>query len=140
MDLLKTIFTFGTPSFFELSQRIRLNIFEQAAKEDIPGIVFTFVYEKLTDDLFIERLLELVTSNGGRIVFIQIYCERDELLRRVTQESRKKFQKVKSEKSLLAILDAHDQMSSIDFVESHKIDSTHLTVAETASRVLQVIQ
>lgn len=78
--MLKSVFTFGTPDFFRLSQKIRLDIFEQAAKENIPGIVFTFIYEKNADDEFIRSLLERVTSNGGEVAFIQIYCEKEKLL------------------------------------------------------------
>ncbi len=140
IDLLKSVFIYGTPDFFRLSQQIRLDIFEQAAKENIPGIVFTFVYEKNTDDDFIRRLLDGVTSNGGQVVFIQIYCEKEELLKRVTEESRKQFQKVKSEEGLLKTLAEGDQMSSIDFVESHKIDSTHLTAEQTISKVLEIVE
>lgn len=140
VDLLKSVFTFGTPDFFRLSQKMRLDIFEQAAKENIPGVIFTFVYEKKSDDDFIKKLLETVTSNGGEVVFIQIYCEKEELLKRVKEESRKQFHKVKSEEGLLKTLAHGDQMSSIDFVDSTKIDSTNLTAEETISKVLDVIK
>ena len=117
-----------------------MDIFEEAAKQNLPGIVFTFVYEKIIDDHFIKQLLERVTSYGGEVVFIQIYCDKEELLKRVTEESRKQFQKVKSEEMLLKTLEEHDQMSSLDFVQSYKIDSTHLTVEETISKALEIIK
>ena len=140
VDLLKSIFTFGTPEFFRLGQKICLDIFEQAAKENIPGVVFTFVYEKNTDDDFVRRLLERVEPHGGEIIFIQIYCEQEELLKRVKEDSRKQFQKVKSEEGLLKTLAGGNQISSIDFVDSTKIDSTHLTVEETVASVLDVLK
>ena len=139
VDLLQSVFTFGTPDFFRLSQKIRLDIFEQAAKENRPGVIFTFVYAKNADDDFIKQLLDRVTSNGGEVVFIQIYCEKEELLKRVKEESRQQFQKVKSEEGLLKTLSDGDQISTIDFVTSTKIDSTHLTVEETISKVLDVV-
>ena len=140
VDLLKTIFTFGTPDFFRLSQKIRLDIFEQAAKENIPGVIFTFVYAKGTDDDFIKQLIKTVTSNGGEIVFIQIYCEKEKLLQRVTEESRKQFHKMKSTETLSQALSEKDWVSSIDFVESTKIDSTHLTVDETVAKALEIVE
>lgn len=140
VDLLKSVFTFGTPDFFRLSQKMRLDIFEQAAKENIPGVIFTFVYQKKTDDDFIKKLLDAVESNGGKVVFIQIYCEKEELLKRVTEESRKQFHKMKSAETLSQNLSEKDWISSIDFVESTKIDSTHLTPEETISKVLDVIK
>jgi shikimate kinase len=139
VDLLKSVFTFGTPDFFRLSQKIRLDIFEQAAKENI-SIIFTYVYGKDKDDDFIKRMLQTVTSNGGEVVFIQIYCEKEELLKRVKEDSRKQFHKLNSEEKLLETLLRGDCMSSIDFVESAKIDSTHLSVDETVARALEIIQ
>lgn len=139
VDLLKSVFEFGTPEFFRLSQNIRLDIFEQAAKLDVPGIVFTFVYEKPTDNDFVRRLVERIKSHGSEIIFIQIYCEKEVLLQRVTQESRKQFRKLKTQAGLLNTLAGGDQTSAIDIVESSKIDSTHLTVNETVACVLAII-
>jgi hypothetical protein len=45
-----------------------------------------------------------------------------------------------SEEKLLETLLGGDCMSSIDFVESAKIDSTHLSVDETVARALEIIQ
>ncbi|MDE1924962.1 MAG: phosphotransferase [Patescibacteria group bacterium] len=140
IDLLKSVFEFGTPDFFRLSQKMRLDIFEQAAKEGIPGVIFTFVYEKPSDDGFIKQLIECVEGNGGKVFFIQIYCEKEELLKRVKEESRKQFHKVKSEEGLLKTLADGNQTSSIDFVDSKKIDSTHLSVEQTVSTVLSIIE
>jgi shikimate kinase len=140
VDLLKTIFEYGTLGFFELSQKIRLDVFEEAAKQNIPGMVFTFVYEKNTDDTFIKELLEQVTKYGGEVTFIQIYCEKEVLLQRVKEDSRKEFQKVKSEEALQNTLSNSDQMSSISFVASTRIDNTHLSAEEAVQKVLEIIK
>jgi len=137
IDLLKSVFEFGSPGFFKLSMEMRLDIFELAAKQNIPGIIFTYVYEKDKDDHFIHSLLEKVIDNGGEVQFFQIYCEKEELLKRVHEESRKKFQKVKSEEGLLKILGEGDMTSPISFVKSTRIDNTHLSVEETLQRVVQ---
>jgi len=140
IDLLKSVFEFGTPEFFRLSQNMRLDIFEEAAKQNIPGIIFTYVYEKDADDHFIRNLLERVVKNNGEVQFIQLYCDKNELLKRVTEESRKMFQKVKSEEGLIKTLEAGDQISAISFVKSTKIDNTHLSVEETLQKVLEILE
>ena len=139
VDLLKSVFTFGTENFFQLSQNIRLEILEQAAKENIPGIVFTFVYNKNNDDGFIRDLLERVTSQGGEVIFIQIYCEQEELLKRVEEESRRQFQKITSKEGLAEMLASDDLISSIDFVNGTKIDTTHLTPQEAIAQALDIL-
>lgn len=139
IDLLKTIFQFGAPGFFPLSQKIRLAIFEEAAKQNIPGIIFTFVYAKDTDDPFIRDVLERVTKYGGDVQFIQIYCEKEELLKRVKEESRNAFQKIKTEESLEAMLAKEDLFSAIPFVESTTINTTHLTIDEAVQKAYQAV-
>ena len=120
--------------------KIRLDIFEKAAKENISGMIFTYVYEKDSDDSFVKQVLEKVNSNGGEIIFIQIYCDKKTLLKRVKEDSRKQFQKVKTEEELLEMLTHGDLLSSIPFVQNHKIDNTNLTVEETVRRVLTLIK
>lgn len=139
VDLLKTIFQFGAPGFFPLSQKIRLDIFEEAAKQDIPGIIFTFVYAKGTDDPFIHEVIERVTKYGGDVQFIQIYCEKEELLKRVTGESRKQFQKIKTEEGLEALLAREDLVSAIPFVKSITIDTTHVSIDEAVQKAYEAI-
>jgi len=140
IDLLKSLLSFGTPSFFRLSQQFRLDILEQAAKENVPGVVFTFVYEKGADDDFVHQLRQRVHANGGEILFIQLACDRPELLQRVKGDSRRQFQKVKTEEGLLRALAEGDQTSSIALVDSVKIDSTRLTAEQTVSEVLKIVQ
>jgi len=140
IDLLKSIFEYGSPGFFKLNQNMRLDVFEAAAKQNIPGIIFTYVYDKDSDDEFIHEVINRVEKNGGEVKFIQLYCDIGVLLKRVKEESRKQFQKVKSEEGLLNSLSEADQMSSISFVENHKIDSTHLSIEETVKRAVEAIK
>jgi shikimate kinase len=139
VDLLRSVFEFGAPGFFELSRKMRLQIFEEAARQNIPGIVFTYVYEKDEDDPFIREVLEKVTAAGGEVKFVQIYCEKEELLKRVKEESRKEFRKIKTEEGLLQQL-KEDITSPILFVDSVKVDTTHLSVAESLAKVMEAIK
>ncbi len=140
VDLAKGVFDYGTKAFWELVHKIRLDIFEKAAKENISGMVFTYVYEKDSDDSFVKQVLEKVNSNGGEIIFVQIYCDKETLLERVKEDSRKQFQKVKTEKGLLEMLNHGDLFSEIPFVENNIIDNTNLTVEETVQKVLTLIK
>jgi len=139
VDLAKGVFDYGTKAFWELVHKIRLDIFEKAAKENISGMIFTYVYEKDNDDSFVKQVLEKVNSNGGEIIFIQIYCDKETLLKRVKEDSRKQFQKVKTEEELLEMLTHGDLFSEIPFVENNIIDNTNLTVDETITKALEYV-
>jgi dephospho-CoA kinase len=139
-DLLKSVFTWGTPEFFRLSQKIRIEIIEEAAKQNIAGIIHTFVYEKEADDNFVKNMIEAVLKNNGEVKFIQIYCEQEQLLKRVTEDSRNKFQKVRTVENLQKTLEERDLVSPIGFVDSIKIDNTFLSIDETVKKVLDIIK
>ncbi|MEK7551499.1 MAG: AAA family ATPase [Patescibacteria group bacterium] len=140
VDLAKGVFDYGTKAFWELVHKTRLDIFEKAAKENISGMIFTYVYEKDNDDSFVKQALEKINSNGGEIIFIQIYCNKKTLLKRVKEDSRKQFQKVKTEEGLLEMLSHGDLFSEIPFVENNIIDNTNLTVEKTVQKVLTLIK
>ncbi|HEU4798188.1 MAG TPA: AAA family ATPase [bacterium] len=52
IDLVRSIFDWGQGPFFSLVDRYRVELIEAAAKANIPGVIFTFVYAKDQDDGF----------------------------------------------------------------------------------------
>ncbi len=141
VDLLKELLQFGTPEFFELNQQIKLDLLEATAKQKlIEGIIYTFVYDKKTDNPFIKKLEEISNRQNIDLQFVQIYCEKEELLKRVTEESRKEYKKVHSAEGLSKYLETGDFLSEIPDVDNKKIDSTYLTAEETAAQVLTYIK
>lgn len=139
VDLLKNILKFGTKAFFEVNQKIKLDILEAAAKQGVDGIIYTFVYDKTTDNPFIDRLKEIAARHNISIKFLQVYCEKEALLKRVTAESRKQYKKIQSVEGLSRYLESGDFLSTIDKVDSIKVDNTILSVEETVELVLKSI-
>ncbi len=142
VNLLTEFFEFGTPGFFALSDKIRLDIFAEAAKQNIPGMVFMWVYNNDTekDQDFIKDIIGVVTKNGGEVRFVQLYCEKDELLKRVGAESRKPLQKLTSQEELAKLLDKGFYTSAIPGVDSVRVDTTHLSVEETFNKVWEAVK
>ena len=140
VDMLKQLFEFGTPGFFELSDKIRLDVFEEAAKQNISGMIFTFVYHKEAGDGFVRNIIERVRKYGGEVKFIQIYCDKNELIKRVGQEQRIQAKKMVSSEKLLNMFDRGDFQSAISFVESTCIDNTSLSIEETLEKVIAALE
>ncbi len=139
VDLLKIFLEFGTPEFFELNQKMKLDILEAAAKQGVDGIIYTFVYDRTTDNPFVVKLKNLAERQNISIKFLQIYCEKKELLKRVTMESRKAYKKVQSVEGLSRYLDSGDFVSPIDNVDSIKVDSSNLSIESTVELVISSI-
>jgi len=139
VDLLKNILKFGTKAFFEVNQKIKLDILEAAAKQGVEGIIYTFVYDRTTDNPFIAKLKVIAERQNISIKFLQLYCKKEELFKRVIAESRKQYKKVQSIERLSSYLENGDFLSPIDNVDSIKVDNTVLSVEETIELVLKSV-
>ncbi len=140
IDVVKPIIDFGAPGFFELSDKIRLDVFEEAAKQNIPGIVFTFVYRKKDDHKFVNDIVSSMAKYNAEVVFVQIHCDKEVLTQRVSSDQRKDMNKLTSSDELLALMDSDDFQSEIPNVNSHKIDNTNLTVEEAVEKISDIIR
>jgi adenylate kinase len=96
VDLLLSVFEFGTAQFVELRESIWLSVFEQACRAGLPGLVFTFNAENTVRQSFIPKLQETVAANGGAICFVALVCDEDELQRRMDTPSRRQYTKLTS--------------------------------------------
>jgi hypothetical protein len=96
VDLLLSVFDFGTPAFVQLREDIWLSVFDQACRAQLPGLIFTFAPEPTVRPSFIPEALRLVTTAKGEINFIELVCPLPELKRRIDSPSRLQFQKLTS--------------------------------------------
>lgn len=135
IDLLKTVLSFGTDTFFELSSKIRGEIFEAAAKEDVNGVIFTVCYSHPEDDKFVKNVKKRVEKYGGSVYFVHLYCEKSELKKRVKGASRENFDKIKTIKSLNHSLEKWNLFTPIPFVKSLQIDNTNISAKQVAKKI-----
>ena len=96
VDLLLSIFAFGSPQFVELRESIWLSVLEQACRANTPGLIFTFNAENTVRQSFIAKVEETVAANGGTIYFVELVCEDKELQRRMDTTSRRQYAKMTS--------------------------------------------
>ena len=95
VDLVSSLFPFGSESFIVLREQIWLAAFAEAARQNL-SLIFTFNPERTVRERFIQDTLEVVEAAGGRVVFVELTCGEDELERRMEGSSRKEFGKLAS--------------------------------------------
>ncbi|MFH0854409.1 MAG: AAA family ATPase [bacterium] len=139
VDLISSIFEFGTKSFSKLNREIRLSIFEEASKNRLDGMIFTFVYEQTlpSDQEFVKKVVKIVEKYKGKVYFVQLCCSYRELSKRVKEGSRKNFRKIKTKKRLKAFLNRTNAVTSIPFVDSFFIDNTKTTPKKVARMIME---
>jgi hypothetical protein len=96
VDLVLSLFEFGTPPFVELRERIWLDAFAQACDARLEGMIFTFAFEKTVRGEFVPNVVKVVESRGGEVIFVNLHCDSDELEKRITDPAREKFGKLTS--------------------------------------------
>jgi len=136
IDAIRPVFDFGTSSFGRLVSQIRIDTIAEAAREGV-DMIYTFCYAKPEDDSHIQRVIVATESNGGEFCPVLLYCDRDELQRRVQDESRAGFTKIDDTEELKALLEKHDLFSTIPERESLVIDNTDLDAAAAANLIIE---
>jgi hypothetical protein len=96
VDLLLSLFEFGSAPFVELREQIWLSVFEQACRSELPGLIFTFAPERTVRRGFVDRVLETVARGDGEVDFVELVCPLDELKGRLDSPSRLQYQKLSS--------------------------------------------
>ena len=133
VDLVSSLFAFGTPSFVSLREQIWLAAFAEAARNDL-SLIFTFNPERTVNEEFTQKAIDVVAAAGGRVVFVELTCSEDELERRMEEPSRKEFGK-------LASLEQYRTLKSAGAFEFPKlpsdisIDTTNQSPALTAKQI-----
>jgi hypothetical protein len=96
VDLLLSVFEFGSPPFVELREEIWLSVFRQAAANQLPGLIFTFAPEATVRAAFIPAAIKTLEASGGSVDFVELTCPVEELKRRIPDASRQQFRKLNS--------------------------------------------
>jgi hypothetical protein len=94
VDLLLSVFPFGSQEFIELREQIWLAVFEAAAKNATSGLIFTFNPENTVRQAFINDTLRVVSRHGGRVEFVEMLCEEGALEKRLDTPDRRAFEKL----------------------------------------------
>jgi hypothetical protein len=96
VDLVESVFEFGSPPFIELREKIWLDVFSGAAAANLDGLIFTFAFDRTVRGSFIENTLEVIESSGGEVLFVELRCSAEELEKRIEHPSRRRFRKLSS--------------------------------------------
>jgi hypothetical protein len=95
VDLVTSLFPFGSEPFIDLREQIWLSAFAEAARQGL-SFIFTFNPERTVRERFIQDAIDVVESAGGWVIFVELTCAEEELERRIEEGSRKEFGKLAS--------------------------------------------
>lgn len=136
-DLVHAIFPFGVKEYTDITEKLRLDLFEAAAKNKIEGIIFTFVYGveaggRRADDAFVQKAISVVEKHKGKVLFVKLFCDQKELYKRLKQSSRRAYGKMRKIQTFTAVSKSYKLNETIPFGQSLKIDNTKLSPQKAA--------
>jgi hypothetical protein len=105
VDLVSSLFPFGSEPFVLLREQIWLAAFAEAARNNV-SLIFTFNPERTVRESFVQDTIELVEGAGGKVVFVELTCAQGELEDRLEDASRKEFGKLASVEQYRSLKDA----------------------------------
>jgi len=135
IDAIKPIFEFGTKSFWKLVHLFRIETVAEAARAG-QNLIYTFCYAKDSDDEHVEKITKAVEENGGEIYFVLLIAEKPEIEKRLAEESRLKYSKLKNLEILHKIWKENDLFSPVPGRESLVIDNTNLSAEDAAKQII----
>jgi len=85
VDLVSSLFPFGSEPFILLREQIWLAAFAEAARNNV-SLIFTFNPERTVRESFVQDAIKAVAGAGGKVVFVELTCDESELERRLENE------------------------------------------------------
>lgn len=138
-----SIFTFDAPKLKsvrnKLARKFRIELFEEAAKNDL-NLIATYGGSGNDKFDFFKEVMDSVASLGGEVLFIQLTPSREAILNRVESDSRKN-QKIDNKEFLIKKLNEdnsyYEKFKNINHLT---IDNSNLTAKNAAQNIIDYYQ
>jgi adenylate kinase len=139
VDLVLSVFEFGSPEFVELREKIWFEVISRAAEERIDGLIFTFAFERTVRDGFIRSLRNAVETRDGELILVNLKASTDEMEKRMGDPARKAFGKLNSVQQFRELNEAgafsHPEIPA----DGISFDTTNLSPSAAALKIADAI-
>lgn len=143
IDLVSNFFDYGSSSGKRLVGLFRQEIFEEVAKSDLEGLIFTFVwgFDLAGDWEYVRKISSIFEKENGTVYLVELEAELAERIERNKSDNRLLHKPTKrnitrSEHDLLETMKHHRLNSNPNEIQwDHylKINNTYLSPSEVAT-------
>jgi len=150
IELVRNFFDFGHPQFRKLDKEIRFAIFQEVAKSDVEGLIFTFVWaiDHSTDRDYIDSIIRIFEKEKSEIYFVELKASLSARLERNRGEDRlaekaSKRDLKRSEENLLETEEKYrlnTEAGDLTDLSILKIDNTELSAEVVARKIKEFYQ
>jgi hypothetical protein len=147
IELVTPFFSYGSETGRRLVNLFRNELFEEVAKSNLEGLIFTYTWslDEQDDWDYVNNLCEIFESKGSTVYFIELEADVSERIKRNMHPHRLHHKPTKrdTEKSKNDLIDSIKKyrMNSKkgEFKKENyiKIDNTHISPEETAQMIIE---
>lgn len=137
VNLVSTLFPYGTADFTRLVRQFRLTVMEEAVQAHIDIVVTNVNTGSADQRAFIAMLTEVVAAGGGTTAFVQLTCQRDVWLTRIANESREAENKPTDPNVIRRLFANKDPFARLPFEPHLTLDTTDLTPADVSAQIIK---
>ena len=137
-DIVEDIYKDRLMEHHDLVDRIRFDVLDYCAKNDT-DLIFTYVYEGRNDDENARELIRAVENNKGEVLFVELSASPDDLIARVNNESRKRYNKLR-DPEVMKNITRDMSIYSIPFVKALKIDTSATSPEDAVIAITETYQ
>jgi hypothetical protein len=134
-DIVRDIYKDKLQDNYGLVDTLRFNVLDYCSSNDT-DLLFTYVYEGSEDDTNVKSFMEIVEGNGGEVIFVQLTANRNELLDRVGNESRRRYKKLHDPEILKSLTEDMTKFT-IPFVDALTINTSEVSAADAAALIVR---
>jgi shikimate kinase len=135
LDPVAQVLTFGTPVFWQVVGDFRRSLARAAAREGV-DLIYTFVFAP-GDEGHVADIVGAFDEQQGTVLVVQLSAPREELLRRVTSESRTRHAKIADPVQLDEVLRQYDDFTADIERTTLRIDLGTTTAVEAAEQIVR---
>ena len=145
IEMVLPFFDMKSRSYKKLVNSFRIQMFEEVAKSDLAGLIFTYVWEldQKRDHDFIDRVAKIFERESASVYYVELEADVEERLKRNASSNRLKHKpsKMDFEASTEELLEAdrkHMLNSTSDEFQGKnyfRINNTRINAKETARRI-----
>jgi tRNA uridine 5-carbamoylmethylation protein Kti12 len=137
VNLVSTLFPYGTADFTRLLRQFRLVMMEEAVRAHIDLVVTNVNTGSADQHAFIHALSQVVAAGGGKTAFVQLTCQGDVWLTRIASQSRRAESKPTDPDVILRLFENKDPFARLPFEPNLTLDTTQLLPGDVASQIVE---
>ena len=145
IELVNNFFSYGTKQGKQLVHSFRMQIFEEVAKSDLDGLIFTYLwfFDKKEDEEYYNKVTDIFVKQGGEVCLVELEADLEERIRRNETENRLLNKPTKrdiewSKKDLLKCNENHRLNSMLGEIKEKnylRINNTNISAEEVAKMI-----